>query len=86
MNGSLANKTALLNDTVSFECRTVSDLEPYIQWFRTNTSANGKNENNANMTDMTTDRLLQVKGLGEMVMVLGVMVQSTIENHWFRIF
>lgn len=30
------NKTVLLNATVQFECKTVSDLEPYIQWFKTN--------------------------------------------------
>lgn len=52
--GTPANQTVLLNSTATFECKTMSDLEPYIQWFKTNTSVSNKTD------DMSHDKLIQV--------------------------
>jgi len=35
------NSTVSIGGTVSFECRVISDLTPYVQWYRHFTDDNG---------------------------------------------
>lgn len=37
----MRNATALVGGTVTFECRVISDLTPYVQWVKHFSSENG---------------------------------------------
>lgn len=50
------NKTVLPGERVVFECPTMSDLEPFIQWLRVNYSGTANDSDN----NMVKGILLQV--------------------------
>ncbi|XP_055585021.1 fibroblast growth factor receptor homolog 1-like [Uranotaenia lowii] len=53
--GSLTNITVLVNSTATFECRTISDLEPHIEWIKFHITDTMQPEIPENITKLERD-------------------------------
>lgn len=62
--GFLLNTTVLVNSTATLECRTISDLEPHIEWIKFHIVDNANPNIPENITKLEVQTTFAIDGGG----------------------